>query len=471
MGNARTVLAALWQHAGGNPGGLNELSLSGRDPVLPSSFRVGTAAQAAIGAAALAAGEVHRARGGPTQQVSVDMRHAAVEFKSESHLRIDDGPAPALWDGIAGTYRCADDRWVRIHTNFAHHRDGILSILGCDNDRASVAQALSQWTGAAFETEAAECGMIASLMRDAADWDLHPQGLAVGAEPLLDIERIGDAPAERPALAARPLEGVRVLDLTRIIAGPTAAGTLAAHGADVLLVTARHLPSVAPLVVDTGRGKRACHIDLREPEERDTLRELTAGADLFIQGYRPGVIAGLGFSPAAVAQIRPGIIYVSLSAYGHTGPWADRRGFDSIVQTASGFNAEEAAWAGVDGPKPLPCQALDHASGHLMAFGAMMAMTRRMHEGGSWRVRVSLARTGRWIRELGRIDAGFECQAPTQQDVGDLLEESDSGFGRLIAVRHAAQLSATPAHWALPSVPLGTHAPQWEHSVSRVKES
>ena len=172
-------------------------------------------------------------------------------------------------------------------------------------------------------------------------------------------------------------------------------------------------------------------------------------------------MGALGFSAEAVAEIRPGIIYVSLSAYGYAGPWAGRRGFDSIVQTASGFNAEEATAAGVDGPKPLPCQALDHASGYLMAFAAMKALIRRMREGGSWHVKVSLARTGRWIRELGRLDSGFDCEAPDHDDIGDLLEESASGFGRLRAVRHAAQLSETPARWSAPSVPLGTHAPQW----------
>ena len=187
---------------------------------------------------------------------------------------------------------------------------------------------------------------------------------------------------------------------------------------------------------------------------------------MFIQGYRPGSIAALGFSPAALAAIRPGIIYVSLSAFGTTGPWADRRGFDSIVQTASGFNTEEASCAGLEGPKPLPCQTLDHASGYLMALGAIMAMIRRRDEGGSWHVKVSLARTGRWICDLGRLTGGFDGEAPAQDEISDLLEDSDSGFGRLTAVRHAAQLSATPARWSLPSVPLGTHAPQWRETNS-----
>ena len=461
MTEAKRVLAVLWRQAGGELRGLEALTLTGRDPVLPSSFRIGTVAQVTIAAAGLAAAAVHRARGGVEQEVSVDMRHAAIEFKSESHFRVDDDAPPPLWDPIAGAYRCGDGTWVRIHTNFPHHRDGILEILGCDNQHNSVANALDKWSGAEFETEAARRGMIASMMRTQARWDQHPQGLALAREPLFSLEKIDDAPPEPARLGARPLGDVRVLDLTRIIAGPVAGRTLAAHGAEVLLVTSDHLPAVAPLVIDTGHGKRSCHIDLRTPAGQSGLRELITGADLFVQGYRPGSVATLGFSPEAVAKLRPGIIYVSLSAYGHTGPWAGRRGFDSIVQTASGFNAEEAAAAGAKGPKPLPCQALDHASGYLMAFGAMMALVRRMREGGSWHVKVSLARTGRWIRELGRLDSGFDCEIPDHDDIGDLLEESLSGFGRLRAVRHTAQLSETAARWSTPSVPLGTHPSDW----------
>ncbi|MCW3476623.1 CoA transferase, partial [Limobrevibacterium gyesilva] len=256
--------------------------------------------------------------------------------------------------------------------------------------------------------------------------------------------------------------GLRALDLTRVIAGPVCGRALAAHGADVLHITAPHLPSIGPLVSDTGRGKRSAQLDLRDPAGRATLRRLLADADLFVQSYRPGALAAHGFGPEDAAAARPGLVYVALSAYGHTGPWAGRRGFDSLVQTASGFNHAEAEAAGAPGqPKPLPCQALDHASGYLMAFGALAAVLRRAEEGGSWLVRVSLAGTGRWLRGLGRVPNGLACPDPDQDAVADLLETTDSGFGRLNAIRHAAALSETPAHWALPSVPLGTHPAAW----------
>jgi crotonobetainyl-CoA:carnitine CoA-transferase CaiB-like acyl-CoA transferase len=251
-----------------------------------------------------------------------------------------------------------------------------------------------------------------------------------------------------------------VLDLTRIIAGPVCGRTLAAHGADVLLVTAPHLPSMLPLVIDTGRGKLSTAIDLRESNGREALAALLREADIFIQGYRPGAIAAFGFGPQEAARIRPGIIYVSLCAYGHDGPWAKRRGFDSLVQTASGLNVAEGEAFGTAEPRPLPAQELDHATGYLLAYAAMSALTRRIEKGGSWHVRCSLAQTGYWLRGLGRID-GMTCPDPRSADVRDLMEEAPSGFGRLTAVRHAAIMEKTPPHWARPSVPLGTHPPAW----------
>ncbi len=461
MTTAEAVLSDLWKLAGGDRSAIDRVDLDGAEPALPSSFRVGLAAQTTIAAAGLAAAELHRARGGPAQRVAVAMRHAAAEFLSERYFRLDGGPAAEFWDRIAGTYQCGDGRWVRIHTNFPHHRDGILDILDCDHAREAVANALAGWRAGDFEDAVAKRGAIASMMRSFAEWDAHPQGRAVAGLPLVTMRRIGDAPPVAMAAGTRPLSGVRVLDLTRIIAGPVCGRCLAAHGADVLLVTSHHLPMVAPLVIDTGRGKLSCELDLRNPAGRARIEELLGDADVLVQGYRPGAIAGLGLSPERAAAIRPGIVYVSLSAYGHEGPWRDRRGFDSIVQTASGINLEEARAAGVEGPKPLPCQALDHASGYLMAFGATMALARRRREGGSWQVRVALARTGRWLRELGRLDDGFSRAIPAREEISDLLETTASGFGALSAVRHAARLSATPAGWQRPSVPLGTHAPAW----------
>jgi crotonobetainyl-CoA:carnitine CoA-transferase CaiB-like acyl-CoA transferase len=454
------VLQKLWAGLGHDPAALEHLTLTGHEPVLPSSFAVGTAMQASIAASALAAAEIWRARTGKTQRVGVDMRAAAIAARSERYLTVDGGPAPELWDKIAGAYECNDGRYVRLHTNFPHHRDGVLKLLGCAYDKTAVAQALKGRKAFDVEQAAAEAGLVVAAMRSFAEWDAHPQGQAIARLPLMSVERLGDAPAPFWPQGNRPLAGIKVVDLTRIIAGPVGTLTLAAHGADVMLVTSPTLPSVAPLVIDTGRGKLSAQIDLRETAGRQAFEALIAEADVIVQGYRPGGLDTLGYGPNDVARLRPGIVYVTLSAYSHEGPWASRRGFDSLVQTAGGFNAAEAEAAHVKGPKPLPAQILDHATGYLLAYGAMSALLRRAREGGSWHVRVSLAQTGFWLRTLGRVD-GLRCKDPARDDVLGCLEETESGFGRLSAVRHPATMSETSPHWARPSVPLGTHAPMW----------
>jgi crotonobetainyl-CoA:carnitine CoA-transferase CaiB-like acyl-CoA transferase len=435
--NPKQVLAALWRLAGQDPAALEAATLTGAEPALPSSFAVGTAAQASIAASALAAAELWRLRTGRRQRVGVAMRDAAIEFRSERYMRVGTEPPKETWNKIAGLYRCGDGRFVRLHTNFPQHRDGILRLLGCDYSREAVQRALESRQGEAFESAAAEAGLVVTMTRSFTEWDAHPQGRAIAALPAFTIEKIGDARPQPLPTGDRPLAGVRALDLTRVIAGPVCGRTLAAHGADVLAVTAKHLPQMGPRVIG-----------------------LTRAADVFVQGYRPGAIGGHGFSPEEAARLRPGIVCVSLCAYGHEGPWAGRRGFDSLVQNANGMNHAEAEAAGSAQPKPLPAQALDHAAGYLMAFGAMTALARRVTAGGSWHVRVSLAQTGHWIRSLGRID-GLACPDPGIDDVGDRLEENDSGFGRLTTVRHAAVLGETPARWTRPSMPLGTHAAEW----------
>jgi crotonobetainyl-CoA:carnitine CoA-transferase CaiB-like acyl-CoA transferase len=454
------VLIELWSDAGLDGEALEDVAFIGSEPVLPSSFAVGTAAQATIGAAALAAAELWRLRSGRRQRVSVEMRNAAIEFRSERYLRVDGKHPHDHHDQIAGLYRCGDGRWARLHTNLPHHRDGLLQLLGCDHDKTAVQRALEQWPAEALESAAAEAGLVITACRSFAEWDAHAQGRAVAGLPLFTIDKIGEAPALTFSPGHRPLSGVKVLELTHVIAGPVSGRVLAGHGADVLLVTAAHRPSMLPLVIDTGRGKLSAQIDLRQESGQETLTALVREADVFIQGYRPGAVAAHGFGPEEVTRLRPGIVYASLSAYGHEGPWALRRGFDSLVQTASGLNLAEAEAFGSSEPRPLPAQALDHATGYLLAFAIMAALKRRAEQGGSWHVRVSLAQTGHWLRQLGRID-GMDCHDPGFDDVRDRLHETPSGFGLLTAVRHAADMSETSPHWARPSVPLGTHAPAW----------
>jgi len=438
------MVSTLWTLAGGDPAALAYLRLVGRDPVLPSSFKIGAAAQACIAAAGLAAGELRHHAGAPRQQVGVDMRHAAIEFCSERYLSIDGKPPESYFGPFSGMYRAGDGRLVRLHMTFEHHRDNVIKLLGCAPTREAIQEALEKWEAIAFETVAYDNGCVVSAMRSPQEWAKHPQAAAVATVPLLQIERIDDAPARPLPQGPRPLSGIRVLDLTRILAGPVAARTLAAHGADVMLISAPDLPFISWLVKDTGRGKMSAYADITALAGQAALRQLVKNADIFLQAFRPGALASRGFGPMDLAALRPGIIYVSLSAYGDTGPWASRRGFDSLMQTVSGFNYAEAEAAGIRGAKELPCQAIDHASGYLLAFGAIMARIRQATEGGSWLVRVSLASTGRWLWNLGRVEGGFSCRIPSLDDIQDLLETSQSPLGTYRSVRHAAQLLRPP---------------------------
>lgn len=461
------ILKDIWSSAGGDVAALARVHLTGDEPQIPSSFRVAVAGQTTIAAAGLAAAEIWRLRSGEAQDVAVDMRHAVVECRSERYLRLDGKPPPPAWDAIAGVYKTGDHRFVRCHTNFPHHRDAVCEVLGCVPEREKVQAALMQWKGEDFETAAYAAGGAVALMRSYDEWSVLPQARALAQLPLISIDKIGDAPPKPwPKKLSpegdRPLAGVRVLDLSRVIAGPVAGRTLAAHGADVLLVSGPELPAIPWLTIDTGRGKLTTFIELKSDAGKAQMRTLLKDADIFSQGYRPRALAALGFSPEQAAEINPGIVYVTLSAYGHAGPWAERRGFDSLVQTTTGFNDAEGKAAGIDGPKELPAQMLDHATGYLMAFGAMMAKARQAREGGSWHVRVSLAQTGRWLWNLGRLDGGLNTPDLTAEAVhAAFMEAVPSGFGTLTAVRHSAVLSRTPARWSRPAMPLGSHPPQW----------
>ncbi|RDK04828.1 CoA transferase [Paraburkholderia lacunae] len=457
------ALSYLWNTAGCDPAALDSVSFAGSDPALPSVYRVGTLASATIAATGLAAAECLRLRDGRRQRVTVEMRRALASFRSERYLRIDDGPPPALRDPVTGFYSTRDGRWIQLHTNFPHHLEGVLKVLGCANDRTAVAAAVRGWDGATLDQTLADAGLCAALIRTPDEWAALDQAKAIDRLPLFEIERIGDAPVEPlgRGRADRPLAGVRVLDLSRIIAGPVAGRALAQHGAEVLLINGAHLPNIAPLVIDNGRGKRSAVLDLRDVAGRETLLGLAGDADVFLQAYRPGALAARGLGPSDLARVRPGTVYVSVSAYGHEGPWAGRRGFDSLVQSASGIAFTEREAAGWDEPKHLPCQALDHATGYLAAFGAMVALGRRAAEGGSWHVKVSLAQTGRWLQSFGVLPDGWKADDVSIDDVRDCLASVDSEFGRVSGVSPAELLSQTPAFFGLPPARVGAHEAKW----------
>jgi crotonobetainyl-CoA:carnitine CoA-transferase CaiB-like acyl-CoA transferase len=462
----RDTLIALWKDVTGTDVG--EVAFEGGERPLPGPYRVGLAAATCVAATTLAAAELVRERHGGPPPVTVHIGHAAEAFRSERHLKVAGEDAGDLWAGISGDYEAADG-WVKLHANYPHHGDAILRALGTSAD--GLPAAVARRTAVEVEDAVLAAGGAAAAMRDRAGWLADGPGAAVCAEPLVAIERIGDAPPRldssraarvlaEQALADRSgnllaewtpaelaLTGARVLDLTHVIAGPVATRTLAAHGADVLHVTHPKRPVLHRMVMDTDFGKRSCHVDADTPAGRDTLAALASRADVFVQSYRPGSLARKGFGAAQLAELNPGVVVVDLAAYGHTGPWRERRGFDSLVQMSCGIAAEQ----GMDRPRPLPAQALDHGTGWLAALGVLTALRWRATEGGSWRVRLSLARTAEWLHDLGRDSAPH-----TRVDVRPFLAETPSDYGRLTHLRvPGAQVRLTgprrpghdPASW------------------------
>lgn len=309
------------------------------------------------------------------------------------------------------------------------------------------------------------------MVRSMAEWAQHPQSAAVASLPLLEIDKIGDSPPEPLPEGSRPLSGIRVLDLTRVLAGPTCARTLAEHGADVMKVTAEHLPSSEVQEFDTGHGKLSTRLDLRDAQDLATMRHLVSQADVFSQGYRPGTLAHRGLAPEDLAKLRPGIIYVSLSAFGRVGPWADRRGFDTVVQTVSGITDRQGQLlpGAEPGPQFYPVSAIDYLTGYLMAYGALTALARRAREGGSWLVRISLAQIGKWLVDRGQVpepslrDVASDFSA---DEISQWRAISDVPAGRLTHLAPTVRLSETEPYWARPTVPLGYHDPVWPERVA-----
>src|SRR5437870_12164499 len=334
----------------------------GADPVLPTPFRIGAAGAAALAATGLAAADLWELRSGRRQDVAVDLRQAVASLRSGHYLQVNGAKVRNDRNPVMGMYPAKNGHWSYIHANFPNHRAAALRVLGCEENREAVRGAVANWDALELEEAIIAAGGAGGMVRSMADWAQHPQAAAIASLPLLEILKIGDAPPEKLPEGDRPLSGIRVLDLTRVLAGPTCARTLAEHGADVMKISAAHLPNLGYQEWDTGHGKLSARLDLRAPSEVETLRGLIHQADVFSQGYRPGTLAGRGLSPEELAAIQPGLVYVSLCAFGHIGPWASLRGFDTVVQTVSGMTIRQAESIPVKTPGPqfYPVSAIDY---------------------------------------------------------------------------------------------------------------
>ncbi|KAI1189184.1 CoA-transferase family III [Nemania serpens] len=562
------IVKEIWTHLDLPPAALSSLSLPGADgadgadgasrqqqirPVVRSSFKIGHLAQSTIALSALGAATAHSAlssihdSGSASSSISISisiprvtvpLRHATLEFHCERLYTLAGKPPAESWGPIGGVHPTADGGHVRIHDVFPHHREGALALLGLPlscTDRAAVSARTRKWKAVELETVAVEEGGLAIYaLRSFAEWDALPQARAQDDIPVtirtIEIPPYpssssssssppssapspspppphsgGDEPAKRNS--KRSLSGIRVLELSRVIAAPVAGKTLAAHGADVLWVTSPNLPDLPGLDREFARGKRSARLDLERGADRAALLELAGGADVVIQGYRPGSLAARGLDPVVLALARArgggrgegkkgnrgrgGVVVANLAAFGPGGPWEGRRGFDSLVQTCSGLNIAEAEAFGagvVEGAhaRALPCQALDHAAGYLLAAGVCAALYKRerdMEDGrrvGAYVVDVSLAGVAGYLRSLGQFEGrdGFEegedlvaasglwgggnGEKKKEEKKDELFETRETAFGEMTFLRHSARIEGFEPAWDVMPRPLGSDEAVWK---------
>ncbi|MEV7346716.1 CoA transferase [Streptomyces sp. NPDC093544] len=457
----------VWSALGGDPALVRRIANVERGGALEARLPVRELARACVGACTLAAAELGARRAGLTDVPEVRVVDGAVAtaFVSERHLLVD-GRAPVNFAPLSRFWRTADG-WVRTHANYPHHRLRLLSALGLPEDASmgatvdvsvdAVAACLAERSAVDVEDTVYAAGGLAVALRSAKEWAAHEQGAAVARRPLLSRERIGDAPVRTLApLSGDPLlpaAGVRVLDLARVIAGPVATRTLALLGADVLRVDSPRLPELPDQHAGTGFGKRSTRLDLDRATDRRAFEELLAGADVVVTGYRPGALDRFGLTPEALAERRPGLVVAQLSAWGGYGPWAERRGFDSLVQVATGIAETEGS---AERPGALPAQALDHGTGYLLAAAVLRSLTEQTEEGGTRIVRTALAQTASWL-----LNGPAPEPSPGSYEPGPWLAETDSGLGRLRYARSPVSFAGGPDDWARPPGAWGSDPARW----------
>ena len=443
-----------------------EVTIAGQDPVFSARFKIGETTANILAGIGVAVTDIHEMKTGRRQKVAIDVRHAAATCQSSKFLsqRATDGnwkavssPSMEHMRSITQPWQCKDGRWYLPHFNLPHLHDRVIGVLKCESNADAVAKAIAKWDSHDLEEAVAEARACGSIVRSNAEWLDHPHGKVLAARPLIDITKIGDSDPIPFPKGERPLSGIKVLDLTRILAGPIAARTLAENGAEVLMVTAQHLPQVPEHVMDTSHGKRSCFLNLTKPDDVATIKKLVRNADVFSQGYRPGIMDKHGLSPEQLAKERPGLIYLSISCYGHGGPFSNRGGWEQIGQSATGICLDN----GDERPKLLPASACDYTTGYNGALGVLLALARRAREGGSYHVRVSLCRSGMYIYKQGKVsykDANMEL---SDAELNSIRIESQGGHGTLKHLGPVLKMSETMPYWDKPSPTLGSSKPEW----------
>ena len=453
---------------GGKPPAPGEVSVTGGDPVHPTLFKVGETCAAVIAGIGVAVSDLWEMRTGQRQKIAVDARHAAWTMRTAEFTwlqgtngrfeQVAPDPATMHARSVTQPWPTRDGRWFLPHLNLPHLRQRVLGVLKCENTPEGVSSAVAKWNADDLDEAIARAQACGGIARTNAEWLAHPQGQYLAARPLVEIEKIGDSAPEPWRAAERPLSGVRVLDLTRILAGPVAARTLAEHGAEVLMVAAPHLPQAAEHVRDTSHGKRSCFLDLAQPEQAAQLKTLVRGADVFSQGYRPGALDARGFGAQELAQLRPGLIYLSINCYGSGGPFAQRAGWEQVAQAVTGICRDN----GRDRPALIYEAACDWTTGYLGAYGVLLALARRAREGGSYHVRVSLCQAGMFIYRQGKVAPDPVAGGPAPEEIEALQIFAQTAYGPMRFLKPVLQLSETPTRWERPTPKFGADEPRWE---------
>jgi hypothetical protein len=453
------VFDEVWASAGGRADQAAAVTVRGPEHVLPSVFDVTGLAAATSAIAGLAAAVALSARTGEAvRPVSVDRRAAAAAFASERLFTPVGWRLPDPWDLVAGDYRAADG-WIRLHTNYAHHRAAVARVVGRAEHRDEVAGLVARWSAGELESAVVAAGGCAAAMHDQATWRASAAGSVAAREPLVRVDVATSAePGPAAGAARRPYQGVRVLDLTRVIAGPVATRFLAAHGADVLRVDPPGFAEIPALVPDVTAGKRCTALDLGSAGGRTTFERLLGMADVLVCGLRPGVLDRLGYGPDDLRDRHPGLVVACLDAYGHDGPWKDRRGFDSLVQMSCGIAAAGTAASGVDRPVPLPVQALDHGTGYLLAAAIGLALARRWTDGATSHIRASLVGTANLLQRHPAPE-GLAGPAPLWTDTDTVPSQTAWGAARRAPV--PVRIDGVEAIWDVNAGPLGRDEPRW----------
>ena len=445
----------------------SEVTITGHDPVFSARFKIGETTANILAGIGVAVTDIHEMKTGRRQKVAIDVRHAAATCRSSKYMS-----EPAEGGGwkvvplspfmqhsrtITQPWQCKDGRWFLPHFNLAHLHDRVIGVLGCESNADSVAKAVAQWDSQELDEAIAEVRACGSIVRSNAEWLQHPHGKMLSGKPLVEITKIGDSDPIPFPEGDRPLSGIKVLDLTRVLAGPMAARTLAENGADVLMVTAQHLPQVPEDVMDTSHGKRSCFLDLNKAEDVATIKKLVRKSDVFSQGYRPGIMDKLGLSPEELAREHPGIIYLSINCYGAGGPLSNRAGWEQIAQSATGICLDN----GDERPELLAASTCDYTTGYNGAYGVLLALARRAREGGSYHVRVSLCQSGMYLYRQGQVDYPENDMGLTAAELDSIMIESKGGHGALKHLGPVLKMSKTKAYWDKPSPVLGSNKAEW----------